>query len=202
MASQPNSDMSFSISPASTLSHRKRKHTSSSSSSTPLSLPLPPPPSSSSVDDPEIKYDVFLSFRGRDVRSGFLSHLQKKLSHKKIDYFVDDKKLEQGDEISSTLLNAIKKSAISLVVFSKRYPSSKWCLEELEQIIRCRENQTQIVIPIFYKIDPTTVRHQSGGYKNAFDKLGKKFDKYRLQKWQSALTEASNLSGFHSSTYQ
>ena len=201
MASQPNSDMSFSISPASTLSHRKRKRTSSSSA--PLSSPPPPPPpSSSSVDDPEIKYDVFPSFRGTDVRFGFLSHLQKKLSQKKIDYFVDDKKLEQGDEISPTLLNAIKKSAISLVVFSKHYPSSKWCLEELEQIIQCRENQKQIVIPIFYKMDPSTVRHQSGSYENAFDKLGKRFDKYRLQKWQSALKEASNLSGYHSSTYE
>ena len=96
----------------------------------------------------------------------------------------------------------LKMSAISLVVFSKHYASSKWCLEELKQIIKCKKNQTQIVIPIFYKIDPSIVRHQRGSYENAFDKLGERFDEDRLQKWQSALEEASNLSGFHSSTYQ
>ena len=158
------------------------------------------PPSSSSVD-PGKKYDVFLSFRGTDTRYGFLSHLLKELSQKKIEYFVDDQKLEQGDEISTTLLSAIKKSEISLVIFSKGYVDSKWCLKELEEIIQCMENQEQIVIPIFYKVDPSTVRHQKGSYKKAFDKLGKRFDKRKLQKWRIALKKASDLCGFDSSSY-
>ena len=190
MASHPNSH----ISPASTLSHRKRKRTSSSTPPSPL-------PSSSSVDDPEIKYDVFVSFRGRDTRSGFLSHLREELSRQKIDYFVDDQKLEKGDKISSTLPEAIKKSEISLIVFSENYASSRWCLGELLQIMQCKKNQEQNVVTIFYKVDPSSVRHQRGGFKDAFDKLGKRFDKHSLQKWKTALKEACDLSAFVSLDY-
>ena len=120
---------------------------------------------------------------------------------RKIDYFVDDQKLEKGSKISSTLPSAINKSEISLVIFSKDYADSKWCLEELEQIIHCMKNHNQIVIPAFYKVDPSAVRHQKGSYKNAFDKHCKRFDEHRLQKWKTALKETCDLSGFDSSSY-
>jgi len=45
--------------------------------------------SSCSSDAPESKYDVFVSFRGPDVREGFLSHLIEALSQNKITFFVD-----------------------------------------------------------------------------------------------------------------
>ncbi|XP_028802438.1 disease resistance-like protein DSC1 [Neltuma alba] len=147
-----------------------------------------------------IKYDVFISFRGTDTRHGFLSHLRKELRQKQIDAYVDDR-LESGDPISPALLNAIKESLMSLIIFSKDYASSRWCLEELVQIIECMEKQKQIVIPVFYNTDPSDVRHQKGSYGDAFVKHDKNY-KEKVPIWKSALNKAANLSGFHSSSYE
>ncbi|KAI9109372.1 hypothetical protein K1719_019426 [Acacia pycnantha] len=104
-----------------------------------------------------IKYDVFISFRGTDTRHGFLSHLKKELRQKQIDAYVDER-LESGNQISLSLVTAIKESLMSLIIFSKDYASSRWCSKELVQIIVCMEKQNQIVIPVFYNTDPSDVR--------------------------------------------
>ncbi|XP_057743135.1 disease resistance protein Roq1-like [Arachis stenosperma] len=143
------------------------------------------------------KHDVFISFRGTDVRRGLLSHLKKDLHREKIDFYVDDAKLKKGDKILS-LLTAIEESLILLVIFSKDYASSKWCLAELEKIIECAEKNEQIaVVPVFYKLDPSEVRHQRGDYAAAFVKHEAREDKVKVQKWRSALTKAAEFSGFH-----
>ena len=90
---------------------------------------------SSSFHIPRTKYDVFVSFRGEDTRTSFLSHLTKELRHNQIDFYIDNDKLHPGDEISSTLLQAIEEAFISLVIFSKHYASLTWCMEELVKII-------------------------------------------------------------------
>ncbi|KAI9113027.1 hypothetical protein K1719_015959 [Acacia pycnantha] len=146
------------------------------------------------------KYDVFISFRGPDVRFGFLSHLVRELRRKNIDVYVDDR-LERGEEISSSLVNAIKGSMIVLVIFSKDYASSRWCLEELVKIMECKETGQQIVIPVFYLVDPSDVRHKKRTYAKAFTLHKKKF-KDKVQIWRSVLKESANLSGYDSSTFQ
>ncbi|XP_061364023.1 putative disease resistance protein At4g11170 [Gastrolobium bilobum] len=149
---------------------------------------------------PQIKYDVFLSFRGDDTREGFLSHLNKNLHQKQIFTFVDDK-LPVGCEISKALLEAIERSLISLVIFSQNYASSSWCLLELVKIVECREKDGQIVLPVFYKVDPSHVRHQKGAYENAFAEHEKNYS-LKVQTWRSALKETANLAGFHSSNFR
>ena len=124
-------------------------------------------PSSSFSNTPQFKYDVFISFRGEDTRYNITSHLHKALCNKQIDTFIDYK-LNRGDEISASLLEAIEKSQISVIVFSRDYASSKWCLEELVKILECREKNKQIVIPVFYGVDPSDVRHQTGSFAKAF----------------------------------
>lgn len=103
---------------------------------------------------PPAKYDVFISFRGSDIRSGFLSHLRERLRLNLIDVYVDEM-LVRGEEILKALEQAIERSMISLVIFSKDYASSKWCLEELVKIMDCRKTTQQVVVPIFYNIDPS-----------------------------------------------
>ena len=78
---------------------------------------------------PQTKYDVFVSFRGKDVRGNFLSHLDEIFKRNKIYAFVDDK-LKKGDEIWSSLVEAIEQSFILLIIFSQSYASSRWCLKE------------------------------------------------------------------------
>ena len=147
----------------------------------------------------EIKYDVFLSFRGTDTRRGFLSHLLKELNRKQIETFVDYK-LKEGTEISPSLLTAIEESQISLIIFSQDYASSKWCLEELVKIIKCMKENGQIAIPIFYDVDPSWVRHQKGSYHDALAKH-EMTSGDKVQIWREALKEAANLSGLHSSNF-
>ncbi|XP_027337257.1 disease resistance protein RML1A-like [Abrus precatorius] len=150
---------------------------------------------------PRIKYDVFVSFRGKDIRDNFLSHLIEAFPRKQIYAFVDDK-LERGDEISLSLLEAIEGSFISLIIFSEDYASSRWCLEELVKIVECREKYGQIIIPVFYNIDPTNVRHQKGSYENALAEHEKKYGLSKVQMWRHALTNSANLSGINSTTFR
>ena len=153
---------------------------------------------SSSFHVPQTKYDIFISFRGKDTRSTFLSHLENELRRNHIDVYVDDR-LRRGDEISSALLQAIEEAFISLVIFSKYYASSTWCMEELLKIIECMERDQRIVIPVFYNIDPSDVRHQKRTFEEAFSKY-QGTSKENLEKvhyWRSALKKAANLSGFH-----
>ncbi|XP_042511162.1 disease resistance protein RUN1-like [Macadamia integrifolia] len=50
-------------------------------------------------------------------------------------------------------------------------------------------------MPVFYKVDPSDVRHQSNNYAKAFKKHEKRF-KEKVKTWKAALTEASNISGW------
>ncbi|KAK8272399.1 hypothetical protein V6Z12_D11G328900 [Gossypium hirsutum] len=141
-------------------------------------------------------YDVFLSFRGKDTRDGFVSHLYKDLGRKNIETFIDDEELRKGDEISGALLTAIQGSRVSVIVFSKDYASSKWCLAELVKIMDCNK----WVVPVFYGVDPRDVRNQTGSFADAFAKHEENFkhEPAKVKTWRSALTAAGKLSGWDS----
>uniref|UniRef100_A0A2K1R5T8 TIR domain-containing protein n=1 Tax=Populus trichocarpa TaxID=3694 RepID=A0A2K1R5T8_POPTR len=113
-------------------------------------------------------YDVFLSFRGEDARKNFTDHLYFALKDAGINTFRDDNGLRRGEDISTELLQAIQKSRISVIVFSRNYANSRWCLEELVKIMECRRSFRQLVFPIFYDVDPSDVRKQTGSFAEAF----------------------------------
>ncbi|XP_044471156.1 disease resistance protein RPV1-like isoform X3 [Mangifera indica] len=143
------------------------------------------------------KYDVFLSFRGEDTRKNFTDHLYVALDQKGIFIVRDEEELERGTEISSELLKAIEESRISIVILSKSYASSTWCLDELEKIVECREMKDQKVFPVFYGVDPSEVRKQTGEIGKAFLKHEEDIDKGRIKRWRSALNKLGNISGYH-----
>ncbi|XP_054777790.1 TMV resistance protein N-like [Prosopis cineraria] len=143
------------------------------------------------------RYDVFLSFRGEDTRHSFTEILYNALRRKGINAFIDDKKLGKGEEISPTLLKAIERSRISIIVFSTNYATSTWCLDELAHIIRCKKEKNQLVMPIFYKVDPMDVRFQRNSFGEAMaaHEVGRfKNEAEKVCKWRSALYEAASLS--------
>jgi len=154
--------------------------------------------SSSSSSTCRWRYDVFLSFRGEDTRHSFTAHLHQALLHKGITTFIDDEQLRSGEEISPALLRAIEESRISVVVFSETYASSRWCLDELLKILECEETKGQIVVPVFYKVDPSDIRHQRNSFETALTKHEARFsDDIKLQRWKAALTQVVNMSGWH-----
>ena len=140
-------------------------------------------------------YNVFLSFRGEDTRYNFTSHLYEALRDKGFNTFIDDVNLQRGEEISTELLKAIELSMISIVVFSENYASSTWCLKELVKILECK-NFDQLVLPVFYKVNPSEVRKQEGKFGIALTEHEEKHNKYTIQSWRAALTKASDLAGF------
>ncbi|XP_042966089.1 disease resistance protein RUN1-like isoform X1 [Carya illinoinensis] len=141
-------------------------------------------------------YDVFLSFRGEDTRQNFTAHLHQALDRKKINTYIDYK-LPRGEEISEELLKAIESSRISIVVLSKNYASSTWCLDELMKILECKKIKQQKVLPVFYDVNPTEVRHQREGFRKALAKLKERFkDESKVKRWKATLTEVAGLSGF------
>ncbi|KAH0711330.1 hypothetical protein KY289_007289 [Solanum tuberosum] len=156
---------------------------------------------SNSQNCPQWKYDVFLSFRGVDTRNNFTSHLHKGLKNRGIFTFLDDERLEDGDSISKELVQAIEESQVAVIVFSKNYATSRWCLNELVKIMECKEKENgQTVIPVFYYVDPSHVRNQSESFAQAFAKHESRYkdDVEGMQKvrgWRNALTAAADLKG-------
>ncbi|XP_042962027.1 disease resistance protein RUN1-like isoform X3 [Carya illinoinensis] len=77
------------------------------------------------------------------------------------------------------------------------FRESRWCLDELLKILDCKEGMQQILLPIFYHVDPTEVRHQKGIFGESFNKLGDKLkDNAKMEKWKDALETVANLSDF------
>ena len=72
------------------------------------------------------------------------------------------------ETICLKLRKAIEESRISLIVFSKNYTASRWCLDELVKILECRKTLQQIVLPIFYDVDPSDVQMQKWIVAEAF----------------------------------
>ncbi|XP_014492807.1 TMV resistance protein N [Vigna radiata var. radiata] len=155
----------------------------------------------SNNSSPKIKYDVFVSFRGEDVRDGFLGHLTEAFDVKKINAFVDDK-LEKGEELWPSLVQAIEGSSISLIIFSPHYASSPWCLKELVTILQCKDKYGHTVIPVFYHVKPTDVRHQSSdAYRKAFAEHARTHEN-EVQLWRDVFKKSADLSGIESSKFR
>ncbi|KAF8103319.1 hypothetical protein N665_0188s0257 [Sinapis alba] len=143
------------------------------------------------------KYHVFPSFHGPDVRRKFLSHLHYHFASKGITVFKDHE-IVRGQTIGVELQQAIRESRISIVVLSKNYASSSWCLNELVEILECKKAWGQRVMTIFYDVDPSDVRKQRGDFGTAFDRTCEgKTEEVKLR-WRKALTLVAEIAGEYS----
>ncbi|XP_034896384.1 toll/interleukin-1 receptor-like protein isoform X1 [Populus alba] len=140
-------------------------------------------------------YDVFLSFRGGDTRKHFTDHLYKALTRAGIPTFRDDDEIRIGENIELEIQKAIQESKSYIIVFSKNYSSSRWCLDELSMIMERRRTVGHLVFPVFYDVDPSEVGNQTGQFGEEFAKLEVRF-KYQMERvegWRTALKEAANM---------
>jgi len=141
-----------------------------------------------------LRWDVFLSFRGEDTRERFTKKLYESLHKEGIRAFMDDEGLDRGDHIATTLLEAIDDSAASIVIISPNYADSHWCLDELNRIC----DLERLIIPVFYKVDPSHVRKQLGPFQQGFNYLEKRFanEKDKVLKWRDSMLKIGGLAGF------
>ncbi|KAF3943230.1 hypothetical protein CMV_030190, partial [Castanea mollissima] len=134
---------------------------------------------------PTLTYDeVFVSFHGEDTRTSFTGHLFAALERRRIRAY-------RGEFIQTELMKAIETSRIAIVVFSKNYATSNWCLDELVKIMECKRLLNQRVLPIFYDVSPSKVREEGGNLAEAI--LNGPEDKVNI--WKAALTNVANLAG-------
>jgi len=155
--------------------------------------------SSSSLFPLEYKYEVFLSFRGEDTRNKFTDHLYATLDRKGIKTFKDDEELERGKIIRPELLKAIEESRFSIIILSRNYASSTWCLDELAKVVECMKKTRLTVLPVFYDVNPSDVRKPwTGSFKKAFAEHEEHFkeNKERVQRWIDALIKVADVSGW------
>uniref|UniRef100_A0A7N2MX67 TIR domain-containing protein n=2 Tax=Quercus lobata TaxID=97700 RepID=A0A7N2MX67_QUELO len=144
------------------------------------------------------KYDVFLSYRGEDTRYNFTDHLYNTLMQKGIYTFKDDEKLDRGTIIMPELLKAIEESRFAVVILSRDYTSSRWCLIELTKIVECMEKRGLVILPVFYHVDPSDVRNQRGSFAKHLSKHEERLNNNigNVQMWKAALTKVANLAGW------
>ncbi|KAL4570072.1 hypothetical protein LXL04_025723 [Taraxacum kok-saghyz] len=162
-------------------------NTSMASSSSSLSAPA--------FSSTSWKYHVFLSFRGDDTRNTFADHLYSALEQRGIFTYKDDETLPRGESVHPSLMKAIEESQIAVIIFSENYGDSSWCLDELAHIMKCRDTRGQIVLPVFYDVDPSVVRKQKRKYGEAMAKHELE-NRTKVESWRKALTDASNISGW------
>ncbi|KAL7618485.1 hypothetical protein Lser_V15G03804 [Lactuca serriola] len=152
------------------------------------------------------RYDVFLSFRGLDTRNSFTAYLHKALMDANITTFLDDEDIETGEDLKPELESAIKASRASVIVLSKNYATSTWCLDELVLILEQRMISNHIVFPIFYHVESTYVRKQQSSFGDAMAKHRQKMEAetnlnkrikwaQKIDRWNKALIEVAGLKG-------
>lgn len=133
-----------------------------------------------------------------------MSHLYDALDRNGIVTFRDDKSFEKGKSISPELVNATEDSKVALVILSPNYASSTWCLHELLKIMECSQVMGQLVIPVFYHLQPSIIRknfirtNKKVKYMQACTEHEEVYldNTDKVKKWSAALTKLANLSGF------
>jgi len=95
------------------------------------------------------KYDVLINFTGEDIHRKFVSHLHYALSAVGLTTFLHHQDAVQPMNIQQPILNLCR---IAIVVFTKTYSESAWCLHQLQQIIQCHETYFQPVLPAFFQL--------------------------------------------------
>lgn len=140
-------------------------------------------------------HQIFTSFCGVDVRKSFLSHMLVVFRNKGITPFTDNE-INSDMSIVLELNEAIKRSRISIVLISYKYASSTCCLDELVLIMKCRKELSQTVIPIFYEVEPSDVKRQSGYFGSVFEKICVGRSVEDAEKWRQALYEVALIPGY------
>ncbi|XP_031380047.1 TMV resistance protein N-like isoform X1 [Punica granatum] len=141
------------------------------------------------------EYEVFLSFRGPDSRLEFTDNLYHRLKDAGVQTFRDDEELRVGEEIGPELMRAIKQSKISIPIFSKGYALSKWCLKEVAEMVKHKDETKHMILPIFLDVTTDEVQHQTGSYAEAFAQHEEKYNFKTVQEWRDALQKVVKLKG-------
>ena len=139
-------------------------------------------------------HDVFVSFTKEDNIDEFVLDLYARLKSAGVRVYEDEMEPISGDQILS---KAIERSRLSVILLSRNYANSTWCLQELEKIMKCRSSKGQKVVPVFHGLDPSEIRDQTGHFGEALARTEerKSTTKSQVLGYSNALKEAAAISG-------
>ena len=136
------------------------------------------------------KYDVFIHYRGLDKT--FVAHLTATLRIRGFRPFLG---MTESFilPVSIEVYRALGGAPVHVVIFSKGYAESEYCLDEL-----CIMLESEVrIIPVFYDIKTNDMRKiEDGPYKEAFVKHQKRERIERIIIWKEALRKVADCKGF------
>lgn len=144
-------------------------------------------------------HQVFISFRGADVRRGLLSFLEEGLKRGCVKYYVDTK--ERKGEVLDILLQRIRESRLVLIILSQNYMESRWCIKELLETTKEIRPKPK-VIPIFYNVRVEDVKDNWKVGKQARGEEGEEIGEEREKTVKEALRTLTRHMGIRSTEYR
>ena len=99
-------------------------------------------------------FDVFLNHHGPDVKKIFVSHLNVALRRVGCETFLDVESLVPGPYAFDSINHAFIGVQVHVVIFSLRYAESKYCLNELCDMLASKKS----LIPMFYNVEPENLQ--------------------------------------------
>lgn len=144
-------------------------------------------------------YDVFLSFRRPDTRSGIVDILYNNLVHNKILVYEDPEGLIIGEEITDNL-PALNDSHIYIPLLSENYASSRWCLRELAYMVKNKKSDGKRILPVFYNVKVEDVKLKTKLYRRHLDKHRETSSGYEVEAWENALRYVGDMDGYNLQT--
>ncbi|KAG0609443.1 hypothetical protein M758_8G185100 [Ceratodon purpureus] len=150
-------------------------------------------PSHGATESKPHQYDVFINHRGPDVKKTFVAHLNAALRRDGFRPFLDAKDIGQGRHVFKSIDKALKGACVHVAVFSKRYAESKYCLNELCDMLR----SGQVILPVFNGVNAEDLRWiENGPFKKGFEKHVKRGRTEETGKWKEALRKVADHRGF------
>lgn len=149
------------------------------------------------IEELPTENQVFINFckRKNAELEEFICELVKTLKRHRINVYIDMD--EQRDRRKVQVqLKKIEESRIALVVFSGKYTESPSCLRELAKINDCVGTRKLVAIPIFFRLQESTVTGLRGQFGDAFMELTEG-NSLSHKKWKEALQSIPMIEGNH-----
>ncbi|CAN8246081.1 unnamed protein product [Cochlearia groenlandica] len=153
---------------------------------------------SSVEDDGTTPPQVFINFRGKELRNSFVGFLVKAMVLEDINVFVDEVEL-RGTDLQN-LFKRIEDSKVAVAIFSEKYTESPWCLDELVKMADLVKQGKLVVIPIFFKLDALSCKRLSGAFGDNLRNLEWEYrsEPERILRWKKALASVFEKIGLTS----
>uniref|UniRef100_A0A7N0RG82 ADP-ribosyl cyclase/cyclic ADP-ribose hydrolase n=1 Tax=Kalanchoe fedtschenkoi TaxID=63787 RepID=A0A7N0RG82_KALFE len=144
----------------------------------------------------KFRYEVFLSFNAKNIGNSFADFMYIALNKKGFKVYNENDGNEHDEDTRTKRYQAIEQSQLSVVIVTKRFVRSPWCLDQLVKILECKNSVGHVVLPVFYNhLEPIEVGKQLGPCEQAFADHEAVFagEPGKVQQWRSALTQVAKL---------